>query len=317
MIDFNIIVNTAKAGVSKAGFGRIAVLSTEVTQEYTILNSLKDLEIAKETETYKIIQTIFSQKPAPKEVILIGEETSTADDILTSLLEQTDDFFFIVTDSPTLILAKTVETMDKMLFTTVRDLDTINSLEGLGNTVAFYHKEEGEYPAEALAVIMSYDVGSKSAHFKQLAGVKATQIDSTTIDLILDLGANLYVTKKGENQVTGGTTMDSQWIDVTLGAYWIKFTVDERVMYLALNENKIPYNNRGVGMLAGVVGTVMAEAIERDILDDYIIEYKDVTEISAQEKASRIYNYLVATGQLTGAIHGGDITINLVYEEVA
>lgn len=314
MNDFIINVNSKSPGVTQDGFGTILVLSDKEDIDFTVIHDLSDVKI-KDESTNKLLETIFNQKPRPRKVFLIGKVDGNLTEVLDEALDVTSDFFFIVSTKHDIALAEKVELLEKMYFTTVREVAEIKG--DLTNTVAIYHEGDNEYPAEALAVIMSYKVGGKTAKFKKLIGVEPSTVTATEKLVLEKSNIGTYEVIKGIAQTTGAKVLAGEWVDVVLGSYFIKFLAEQRVVELATNVDKIPFNNSGIGMLAGTIGTVMSAGVNQVILDGYAIDYRRAENVTAEEKASRVYNYLTATGELQGAIHGGTININLVYDEVS
>ncbi len=124
----------------------------------------------------------------------------------------------------------------------------------------------------------------------------------------------------GVLQTTEGKVTNGEYIDVVLGAYFLKFRIEEEAMYLAINTKKIPYSNTGIGMLIGIVDSVFKQGVRQGIiLEDndgngvYEINALTREEVSKNDVANRVYNGLEATATLAGAIHSGTFDIVLVY----
>ena len=112
--------------------------------------------------------------------------------------------------------------------------------------------------------------------------------------------------------------LSGEYIDVILGEYWIRFRMEERMQRLALTQDKIPYTNRGIGMLVGVAELVLSEAVAMGIVEEgqYRVDYKVREDVDSNEVALRKYNYILWTAMLQGAIHTGQISGILTYDIV-
>lgn len=315
--DFNIIVNADAPSVSREGFATILLADTTAELDFQVLYNLDDYKGEEESAAYDSLKAIFSQKPAPAKVLIKGIADGSIEDIVKATRKETDDFFFITSTVVPESLEddiEFIETLEKVYLGAVKDVETLESLAEVGyeNTSIIY---DNIAAANGLSVVMSFNPGGRTAHAKPLVAITPSKLDNEVYEKVKAANGNLYVRHNHKNRIVGGKALNGQWLDVVIGKYWIKFTLEQRLDDLITKVDKIPYNNRGVGMIAGVVSTVMSEAMERGIIDDFILDTKDVNEISASEKSTRIYDYLTVTGHLQGAIHGGDVRINLVYKE--
>lgn len=307
-LDFPVVIERKTVGVSERGFGTILIYDKSIEKDYTIVTPETMGELLdKESKMYKIATRLFMQSPAPQEVAVYGG--TDLDKIVNK------DFFFITsTDNSVETIKELGEfaaVQNKMYGVTVNSEEDVKALykEVNDNTFVVYHDDEESFAGEALAVVMSYNVGGKTGKFKRLNGVKEADVSGTLLKELTDNNINTYVSKLGVLQTTEGVTLSGEYIDVMLGEYWIRFRMEERMMHLAMNNDKIPYTNRGIAMMVGVVESVLKEAVTRDIVveDQYIIDYKRREEVSANEVANRDYSHIKWAATLAGAIHTGTI----------
>ena len=157
---------------------------------------------------------------------------------------------------------------------------------------------------------MSYDVGGKTGKFQELQGVTATDISTGNLKYLHTNGAFAYVNKMGVDQTSEGIATDKSFIDITLANMWIKARIEEGLMNLALSIGKIPYTNKGIGMMVGVVKDVLTQATERGMLSDDvepIIDYIKREDVPTADVAKRDYSHISITYVLSGAIHTGEL----------
>lgn len=308
ILDFPVKIERKTLGVSERGFGTILIYDSELVMDYTILlpETLEEL-LEKDSRTYKLAQKLFMQSPSPQEVAVFGGED------IAEVAHK--DFFFIVSPDNSIETIEELATFaavnDKMYAFTFTDIELAEQISELENenTIAMYHDDKEAFAGEALAVVMSYNVGGKTGKFKNLVGVKEAKLTATELKELTDLDINTYVRKLGVLQTTEGLTTSGEYIDVKLGEYWIRFRMEERLHHLALNNDKIPYTNQGIGMMVGVVESVLKEASDRGILIEgqYIVDYKRREEVSSNEVANRDYSHIRWAATLAGAIHTGTI----------
>jgi hypothetical protein len=119
----------------------------------------------------------------------------------------------------------------------------------------------------------------------------------------------------GVLQTTQAQTQSGEYVDVVLGALWIKLEMEAGLRNLALTTGKIPYSNAGIALLVGVAEKVLKEAAVNGIvlLDDsgnavYTINYLKREQTTAQDRADRVYNNISWTASLAGAVEKAQIS---------
>ena len=322
ILDFPVNITRKTVAVSERGFGTILILDTETERDFTYLDA-ESIEDLGEGKAKNIATRLFMQKPQPQAVAIIGSVGKGAE-VFKKALEANKDFFFVVCTDNTLETIKAVSALcqvnNKVYAVTINDLKTVEALgkEVFDNTFVAYHDNADAYLAEGVAVIMSYKIGGKTAKFKQVQGVKEADISLTDLHKLHENKIFTYISKLGVLQTTEGKVLSGEYIDVVLGEYWIRFRMEERMQRLALTQDKIPYTNRGIGMLVSVAERVLNEAVDMGIVEEgqYRVDYKRREEVDSNDVALRKYDYIVWTAMLQGAIHSGQISGILTYDLV-
>lgn len=331
--DFVVNVTKLTKPVSQQGFGLILILGTSKAVPYTLVNAIDEVDelFGVDSKEYKIASRIFSQNPAPQEIAMAGmlwdDITNEATDLVAKLNEivdkDSDWFHFVCAENNSeavTALAEWADANDKIYWVTTQDLSQPALMEN-ENAVVMYHDDESAYVAEGLAAIAATTLpGEITFKFKTVNGVKEANITATELSQLHKDNGFSYVRKMGVLQTTEGKTTSGEYIDVVLGAYFLKFRIEEGVMYLAINSKKIPYDNRGIGMLISVVDTVFKQGVRQGIIlrdDDgngvYEINALTREEVMKNDIANRVYNGLEATAKLAGAIHEGTFSVILTY----
>lgn len=322
ILDFPVNITRKTVAVSERGFGTILILDTETDRDFTYLDA-KGLEELGEGKAKKIATRLFMQKPQPQRVAIIGK-VGKGGEVFDKALEANKDFFFVVCTDNTLETIKAIsekcQVNNKVYAVTINDTADIEALgkEVFDNTFVAFHDDENAYLAEGVAVIMSYKIGGKTAKFKQVQGVKEANISLTDLHKLHENKIFTYVKKLGVLQTTEGKVLSGEYIDVVLGEYWIRFRMEERMQRLALTNDKIPYTNRGIAMLVSVAEQVLNQAVDMGIIEEgqYRVDYKRREEVDSNEVANRVYNHIIWTAMLQGAIHSGQISGILTYDLV-
>lgn len=333
ILDFPVNITRKNVAVSERGFGTILVLTDEKEISYTLVTneSLKDFEDA--PKAHALLTRLYMQKLKPQNVVVVGTTEGTLDAKLSSLIEEgTSDFFFVTSTVNDMEAVKKISEIchvnSKVYGVTVSDIEVAKTLgeevaktlgeEVFDNTYVYYHPEEDAYLAEAMAVIMSFDIGGKTAKFKQVQGVKAVAISNTDLQALHKANVQTYVEKLGVLQTSEGKMLSGEYIDVVLGEYWVRFRLEEALQSLAVTEKKIPYTDRGIAMLVGETEKVLARAVDQGIVEagQYRIDYRKRKDVPVDDVALRKYDYIVWTAMLQGAIHQGQISGVVTYEMV-
>lgn len=331
--DFIVNITKLTKPVSQQGFGLILVLGTSKETPYTLVSGTDEVSelFTVESKEYKIASRIFGQNPAPAEIAVAGitwdDVTGQATDLVAALNEIVDkngDWFHLVcTENSSEIvsaLADWADANDKMYWTTTQNLEQVSTMEN-ENTVVMYHDKDDAYVAEGLATYAATtDPGEITFKFKTVNGVSEANITSTELSQLHENGGFSYVRKMGVLQTTEGKTTSGEYIDVVLGAYFLKFKIEEGMMYLAINSKKIPYDNRGIGAIVSVIDKVFKQGVRQNIIlqdDDgngvYEITALTRGEVPTNDVANRNYNGAQGEAKLAGAIHEGNFNIVLSY----
>ena len=323
ILDFPVNIQRKTVGVSERGFGTILIFdpSQDINFKYITAENVK--EFSTESKLYKMASRLFMQKPQPQEVAIVGKNGAAVEGF-KKVLEETNDFFFLTCTDNSVETIKGLSNLcqvnNKIYAVTVNDYEDAKKLfeEVYDNTFVMYHDDSESFVAEALAVVMSYKIGGKTAKFKTLQGVKAANVSLTQVNELHKSNLFTYVEKLGVLQTSEGKMLSGEYIDVILGEYWIRFRMEERMQRLALTQDKIPYTNRGIGMLVGVAELVLTEAVAMGIVEEgqYRVDYKVREDVDSNEVALRKYDYILWTAMLQGAIHTGQISGILTYDVV-
>nr|DAM61509.1 MAG TPA: tail sheath protein [Caudoviricetes sp.] len=324
-LDFPVNIQRKTVAVSERGFGTILVVDNAKDIDYTLVdyNYVNDLE--PDSKLFKLLNRLFAQKPQPQEVAVYGKANgSMADGVRELLSSGRTDWFWLTTTDNSLetvkALSEIAQTNSKLYAVTINEYNDCEALfeEVYENTFVDYHDDKDAYSAEATAVIMSYNVGGKTAKFKEVQGVKRANVSDTQIADLHKSGINTYVEKLGVLQRSEGLVLSGEYLDIVLAEYWIRFRMEERVLRASFVNDKIPYTNVGIGILVGEVRGTLEEAITQGIVipGQIRVDYRRREDVPSNEVALRKYDYIVWTVQLAGAIHQGQISGVLTYDIV-
>ncbi|ABR46654.1 hypothetical protein Amet_4355 [Alkaliphilus metalliredigens QYMF] len=331
--DFVVNISKLTAAIKQRGFGLILVLDTSKDHPYTLYNDIQGVadDYAVTDDAYKIASRIFGQNPAPQQVAIFGKEYDSEigepADLVTALNELVNvnnDWFALTctenANAEVIALSGWIDTQEKMYFTTTQDLSLPAQIESEQTTVMFHHSPEA-YVAEGLAAYMLVRmIGGVTAKFRSISGVLASEITATELAQLHDDNGFSYIRKMGVLQTTEGKTTSGEYIDVVLGAFFLQFKMEEESALLAVNTEKIAYDNVGIASLVSVAEKVLKLGVTQGIIlrddDDngvFQINYVKREDTPTNDIANRVYNGVSWSADLAGAIHEGTISGVLKY----
>lgn len=235
-----------------------------------------------------------------------------------------DPFFLVCSDNSddTLVkLSEWVDTQEMMYFMTTQNINAPKLVKS-ENTVVAYHDDPSAFLGEGLAsVLTTKTVGGVSAKFKAIKGVKACNITATQLSNLHKSNGFTYIEKAGLLQTTEGKTTSGEWIDVVMGAFWIQFKMEEGIIYLAVNTDKIGYNNQDISKMVAVCNDVLDKAARRQKIvlinsfdiPQYKITYIPREDVDPNDVANRYYDGIEWVAKLDGAIHKATVSGVLTY----
>lgn len=235
-----------------------------------------------------------------------------------------EPFFLVCTDNTDATIKKLsnwIDTQDMMYFVTSQNLSAPKLVKS-EQTVIMYHDDANAYVAEGLAsYLATAKVGGVTSKFKTINGVLEANLTTTQLQELHKNNGFTYIEKMGVLQTTDGKTTSGEYIDVVMGAFWIRFKMEEEFAYLSVNTPKIGFDNRGIGLMVGVCNAVLKKAaFEQDIIlidsdekAQYNITYVTRENTSKNDIANRYYTGIKWTAKLAGAIHKAVINGTLEY----
>jgi hypothetical protein len=180
----------------------------------------------------------------------------------------------------------------------------------LKRTSVWVHENSDEFLGAAmLGLILPFDPGSANWAHKSPAGVAMSAFNATEQAAILAKRGNILIPVAGIGDTQWGTT-GSDYLDNVQGEDWVAATVQEDVYAFLHGEPKIPYTDRSVARLRGVIEAVLQRGVENGIIADdpqYFTEAPLVADVSPTDRANRHLPDVVFSFRLSGAINSVSI----------
>ena len=319
--DFIVNITLASIPEKSTPFGKILIVTDDVDQAYKEYANLTAVlvDFADTTDTYKMAAQLFEQTPAPDGIAVLGDSTILPADLtalLTANINQDFTVFYctLATDATITALSTWAEANERFYAATTQNKALVKS--GIRHALVMYHSIVGDYLAEKLVTYMLVrPIGSVVGKFKTLVGTAESVVTDAELATLHANYLGTYIEDMGVLQTTQAQTQSGEYVDVVLGALWLKLEMEAGLRNLALNTGKIPYSNAGIALLKDVAVKVLQQGAENGIIlldenGNAVYELTAMTreEVEAQDRADRVYNGITFTASLAGAIEGGQIS---------
>ena len=150
--------------------------------------------------------------------------------------------------------------------------------------------------------------GSFTWKFKTPVGISQCKVSVSANVELMNKGVNIVTRSNNVNFTKEGTTSSGQFIDITRGIDWLEVRLQENMLSLQLNQNKIPYTTAGLNLVAGAIREILRLGSNNGLLnDDFTILVPDINEVLANDKANRVLKNVKFVASLQGAIHRVEI----------
>ena len=320
--DFVANITLATVPERSAPFGKILIVTDDVDQAYKEYANLTAVlvDFADTTDTYKMAAQLFAQTPAPDGIAVLGDPAALLPADLTALLTANINQDFTVfyctlaTDATITALSTWAEANERFYAATTQNKALVKS--GIRHALVMYHSIVGDYLAEKLVTYMLVrPIGSVVGKFKTLVGTAESVVTDAELATLHANYLGTYIEDMGVLQTTQAQTQSGEYVDVVLGALWIKLEMEAGLRNLALTTGKIPYTNAGIALLKDVAIKVLQDAAVNGILlldtggnAVYTISELAREETSVNDRADRVYNGISWTASLAGAIESATIS---------
>ncbi len=193
-----------------------------------------------------------------------------------------------------------------------------------------YHKDAAtDYPDCAVfARCFAILPGGETWALKKLAGVTADGLTETQYNAITKKNGNTFERFRNISVTQNGKVAAGEWIDVIRFRDWLQEEITVNVVNALINSDKVPYTDEGIAVIEAQIRQALElgtrrggiAPIEYDADGNenygYTISVPLSSEISANQKASRILQDVTFTARLAGAIHVVEIKGSLTYENL-
>lgn len=179
----------------------------------------------------------------------------------------------------------------------------------------FYEQDTHGFAAAGwMASFLTTTPGAATMAFKSVAGVSVDAtppLDDTRVSHVFAKNGSVYTTLAGQNFVQGGKVSSGDWADTTRFIDWCVSTIRTNLVALLLNNDKIPFTDKGIFMVKNVVQGVLTTGVNNGgfVAGTTYVTAPAAGSVSTTDKGNRNLPGVEAGGELAGAIHS--IQLNL------
>lgn len=186
----------------------------------------------------------------------------------------------------------------------------------LGRTLIYYSQFTTlDYSGvAAFAERSTHDPGQKGAggtwHGKVLTGRPADLLSPTVKAALLAKNVNPYITTAGRNHTLAGKVIGGEWADKMRFIDWFGIRTQERIATAELNNDVIPYDDRGISIMLGEVTAMLAIGIAAEgiVAGTESASAPLSAAVPSTDRAARVLNNVAFAFRIAGAIHLTNIT---------
>ena len=343
----DVQISRTSAAITQVGFGTLAFVydATEIPSDRVLVFGGAE-EVDADDDLSDVakgaLRAAFSGQLRPqrvKAIYRLVDQSETADnetyvEALEAAAIEDPDWYGVTiqsrTSSDILAVAAWVEARPKLFIAATNAVEVLSSAStgdiGYLLNAASYSRTALIYAADAATSwpdtgwaggMLPRDPGSASWAFKRVPGVQGQSFTAAEITALEAKRVTRVETILGLSQTIGGYTSDAgSFVDLVRGVDWLTQRLMEDIFLRFANVPKIPYTNRGIAIVEGVVRARLTDAVERDVIaddEDFSVTVPDINSTFEVDRANRVLRGVEFTARLAGAIHKvivrGSVTI--------
>ena len=323
--DVKVVIELTKAA-PRAGYGIPLIVyadngeNTTGAVPYKEVSSLEEVVaagFAADTDVYKAAQLLFMQNDAPSTIAVCASETDV-ETILADIIDKGWRQLIVINDDVKSV-SVAIETCGKpvLYFASVDSVSDLTAIKGNERTVAVVYKSNDVACPEAAVVGATAGLAVGSFTYKNiiLKGVTAQDFTDSEVEDVHEAGGITILRKAGSIVTSEGVTLSGEYADIIDSKDYIIEQIEYQCQTLLNRVPKLPYDNRGIASLEGVVVSVLMDAANNGMIAvtedgdyDYNVNFAPRSECPASDISARQYNGGQFTFALAGAVHNAKIT---------
>ena len=181
---------------------------------------------------------------------------------------------------------------------------------GYARTGLLFSESNQQYGgARWMGKMFPKDPGSATWAYKSLAGFNTTVLNAAEEGALDGKSINHYQSIRGVSITQKGYSSSGEFLDITRGVDWFRARLQERMYNLLVNNEKLPFTNQTGDLLRAEIQAQLVEGQNAGVIapdtEDFpwVIDVKDVADISQVDRAGRLWPDTEFSAFLAGAVH--------------
>jgi hypothetical protein len=190
------------------------------------------------------------------------------------------------------------------------DTDVLSQLKAstLQRTIPLWHHRAAEQCAGAAwaGKMLPKAPGSANWANKSLALVDTSTLSDTERGNLKAKNCNYYVPVKGVGFTLDGRASGGRFADITHGIDWFDARLEERIVLLMANNDKVPYTDSGIQLIRGQVDAQILAGISATLIDSAQAWWSSVpavADVDPNDKIARLLRDVRFQFVLQGAVN--------------
>lgn len=330
--DVKVVIELSRP-MPKLGFGIPLILASMQNKavEYTEVKNLEAVQTAgfdEKSEVYAVAKLVFSQNDAPEKIAICASAEQTVSALPKILDNDWRQLIVIAGESDSTVseISEYIEGIKKpaMYFVSVdptKDSAVIAAIKGNDRTymVAYTSQDVSCPEAAIVGATAGLEVGSFTYKNMILKGVTAQTYTDNEIDNLHQQNVNTILKKAGSVVTSDGLSASGEFTDIVDTKDYIIQQIEYQCQYLLNRVPKLPYDNRGIAALEGVVVSVLKDAANNGMIAvtdegdyDYSVSFGKRSDCDPYDISARHYAEGTFEFTLAGAIHTAKIKGTIV-----
>jgi len=312
------------------------LVTVSATRDNTFTSSAEMITLGYELTDKEVLiaDALLGQDLKPPTFVVHSRDgDDTTDDSitesLTTLRTTNDTWYFILIEETTKAALQEAgdfaASNEKLFVGNTADLTALTGRNNIREAYVIDDKAATEFPAAAwVGRVGPTTPGSVTWKWKQLNNVTAGDFTTTQLTTIRNDDGQAIVDSRGRIYMNEGITTGKEFIDIIRGRDFLNSRLLEELILLFTNNDKVGFDNQGIGQIEGVVRGVLNEVSANDYVagvsdaadaknsDDGAFQFQVSTpafsSISSTDKSNRNLPNVKFTLVPKGAIH--TLTIN-------
>lgn len=290
-----------------------------VYREYKNLDAV-EVDYPTDTPVYKKAAAYFAQDNHSDKIAVMDYPDGKIEDSLKDFWTFDWTFGIFSTDvlnDETVLVSNIFEAnQDHFLVLQTDDLEEFNKYHGQNFTIGLKHDTVEPMSAAFVGAIATLPVGQTDWKFKTLKGITPDEVTTQERSGIDSAHAIGYIISDGLPETSEGFSLSGEYIDLLHGEIFVKTYVASDLVNLLHKNEKLSYDESGVGMVKSTVEMRLLDCFNRGIIaergntgkGDYEVTSTPAAGQSKEDKSKRHYGGVGFTYRASSSIH--TLTIN-------